>query len=346
MAISSFITIGNAQDAGEVPITPATNFYGSQGNVATNRSLLDSELNRAAEAARQKKALMAAMAAQSPAQHPVYTTAEDFLEANKPNWPTRPPGESGSYDSPARSYATPSTQNYTRPATSAAVPEFGPSSKPSFFDRLLKKDSGGDDFTSNTYDSPPPAATYENSPPSLPEPPAMSPEEMAARDSAMLEAVAASEAVDPPGQEKKGGLFGKLFKRNRSEAAPPASIPEPAPQADLPSEMVETPVTNGESANAPIPDPEPFETAAAAPSAPAPEPTTAPVADIFSRRASAESATSSTATVASDSQVEVGGVLVTLYEGTAVGVISQDGGTTKIRLQDQRVGTIKSSELR
>ena len=174
----------------------------------------------------------------------------------------------------------------------------------------------------------------------------MSPEEMAARDSAMLEAVAASEAVDPPGQEKKGGLFGKLFKRNRSEAAPPASIPEPAPQADLPSEMVETPVTNGESANAPIPDPEPFETAAAAPSAPAPEPTTAPVADIFSRRASAESATSSTATVASDSQVEVGGVLVTLYEGTAVGVISQDGGTTKIRLQDQRVGTIKSSELR
>lgn len=349
LAVSSFITIGNSQDAGEAPATPITNFYGSQGNVATNRTLLDSEMNRAVEEARQKKALMAAMAAQSQAQQPVATNAESFLAANKPNWPTPPPSESGPLESPPRSYAPPSVPNYTQPATIAAGPDFEPAAKPGLFSRLLKKDEGEDDFTNNPYISPPPAATYQNTPPSLPEPPPVSPEEMAARDAAMLNSVSAPEAVELPGQEEKGGFFGKLFKRSRSETAPADSIPVPAQQADLPPEMAEVPALPEEPANAPIPEPAPFETAAATPPpvpAPATAPSSAPVDDIFSRRTSGDSSTSDTATVTSEAQAEVGGVLVTLYEGTSVGVISRDGGTTKIRLKDQRVGTIKSSVLR
>lgn len=350
VAVSSFVAIGNAQDAG---VTPTTNVYGTQGNVATNRSLLQAEQDRATEAARQKKALMAAMAAQSMAAAPRPTTAAEFLAANKPNWPTPPPtnpdltGASSPAFGERRERIAPTLPDpQSRP--SAPVPQFDPPRKPGLLDKLKSRGSDEADFV-NPYESVP-AATYEDSSSTPPEPVTMSPEEAAARDEAMMDSVSSPGAVEMPGREEKSGLFGKLFNRNRDEASEPELIPSPAPdpQVDLPPEMVEAPATPEERVDAPIPEPEPFETAEVAPE-PAPAPATvptAPVADIFSRRANADMAAGETATVATDVQADVGGVLVTLYEGTQVGVISRDGGTAKIRLKDQREGTVSASALR
>lgn len=352
VAVSSIVVIGNAQDTGEgteVPTVPTSNLYGSQGNVATNRALHEAELNRAAEAARQKKALMSAMAAQSMAAAPRPTSAEAYLAANKPNWPTPPPS-SGPDITTASSQAFGDRRERIAPTLpdpsgqpSALVPQFE-QEKPGLFDRL-RRNSNSSDSAQNSFE-PVPASSYEVM--ASPEPTLVGAEDAVAGDEAMRESVAAPETVEMPGSERSSGFLGKLFGRDRGTGSTSESIPAPAPepQVDLPPEMAEAPALPEPSADAPIPEPEPFETAAVEPQ-PAPEPAPpAPVADIFTRRANADMGTTETATVTAEVQADVGGVLVTLYEGTKVGVISRDGGTAKIRLQDQREGTVKASALR
>ncbi len=354
VAVSSIVALGNAQDTGEgtaAPAVPTNNLYGSQGNVATNRALHEAELSRAAEAARQKKALMAAMAAQSTAAAPRPTSAEAFLAANKPNWPTSPSSSEPditSASSPAfgerRERIAPTLPDPTR-APSASVPEFE-QKKPGLFDRLRKNSRGPDSFE-NPYESVP-ASSYQESTSTPPEATSAGPESEISREAAMLDSVSAPETAELPGREEKSGFLGKLFGRDRDTGSAPQPIPAPAaePQSELPPEMAEAPAFPEESADAPIPEPEPFETASVDPQ-PAPEPApSAPVADIFTRRSNADMGAAETATVTTEVQADVGGVLVTLYEGTKVGVISRDGATAKIRLQDQREGTVRASALR
>lgn len=83
------------------------------------------------------------------------------------------------------------------------------------------------------------------------------------------------------------------------------------------------------------------EGAASAPPAPAgPE----EVAPIFQRRAGAP-ASGETAAVKTESEANVAGVLVRLYEGDKVSVLSRNGSDVTIRLADQRVGTVSASVL-
>ncbi|MDF1824331.1 MAG: hypothetical protein P1U68_06795 [Verrucomicrobiales bacterium] len=78
--LSCFAFTGNAQES--VPQT-----YVTQGNVQQNKSIYENEMQRAALEARRLKELKAAMASSGANPAPVYTTAEEFLAANRPPMP-------------------------------------------------------------------------------------------------------------------------------------------------------------------------------------------------------------------------------------------------------------------
>lgn len=90
--LSCFAVAGNAQDA--VPQA-----YITQGNVQQNKSTYDNEMQRAAQEARRLKELKAAMASSGAGPAPVFTTAEEFLAANRP---PMPPPSSEPRPSPVR----------------------------------------------------------------------------------------------------------------------------------------------------------------------------------------------------------------------------------------------------
>lgn len=306
-------------------------FYGVQGNTAMARSLHEKEQAAAVRQARIKKELMAAMAAQSMAARPqTFTTAEEYMAANKP--PTPPPSDDVDNFVPRTSYVpdfepVPEIRQTVRPpARSVEMPK----QKMRLLDRLKAKKAAaqGPEFDmENPYvDSPAPAADYSeaSTPPST--------EEIAARDAAMMEATQ-SEGVVPvgnlPQKEKKGGFFSKLFK--------PSGNPEPDPV---------TPVYT-DPAPPMVADTPPAPPVATTPSPPSvsPAPSQDRPASIFTRRNSTPSASGQTVSVTRDVDANIGGVLVALFSGDRVEVVEKNGSTATIRLPDQRIGTVDASAL-
>lgn len=163
-SLSCFVFSGNAQDA----VPPA---YVTQGNVQQNRSTYENELQRAAQEARQKKELMASMAASGGTAPPVITTAEQFLAADRPPMPApsepRPAPVRGEAYVP--SFDAPSTNTGSTPAGSFEMPE----KERSFFKWLKTKKKkttdptfepvGASDYT-NPYEEPGNADTAESAP--------------------------------------------------------------------------------------------------------------------------------------------------------------------------------------
>lgn len=162
---------------------------------------------------------------------------------------------------------------------------------------------------------------------------------------------------------RRGGLLDRLFKREKeSPEVAPSVAPVPS-GGDLPPGPPPAAPSMGNTSNPPsadrIPEPPSFgsttpgpsaaesnmPTEAGAPAPPAAE-DTEEVAPIFQRRAAAASpAAGELAAVTAESEANVDGVLVRLYEGDKVTVLSRSGSDAMIRLPDQRVGRISASFL-
>lgn len=358
LALSCFATLGNGQD-GALPPTPA-NGWGVQGNTAWTQAQHRAELEKAALAARQKKAMMESMASVA-IKPPTITTAEQYLEYYKPATPRSPAGSGMSTEAIRSNSYVPEFQNNARtgggnapsnpaPPATVTTPE-----KKSLFG-LFKSKEKEPDFssgpTANPYSNPlPPSAAYPEPAPggigSTP-PPAAPAAAMAPADPAAVENSLETATAGAP-EAKKPSLFGRLFSKEK-ETAPPAAVAPPTPYP--------APGTTPAPAAAPaqpsgIPSPPSFDgPAPAAAPAPAPAPA-APAASeggesggasIFVNRSRPEAA-GQTASVLSTTQATVSGVLVRLYEGTQVSVLERSGSMARVRLPDGREGTIAASAL-
>lgn len=178
-------------------------------------------------------------------------------------------------------------------------------------------------------------------------------------------AVSAEDAMNQATQgdvelpEQKGGFFSKLFGKKKAGKMPdtppeqpvmPAEYPD-APQVDsLPPETVpvspETALAPTDSPEPPagsfeIPDAPAINEAPVAPPKPAPIET---IASIFKKKKGPAAAGMST--VVSNVDANVSGVLVKLFKGDQVELLEQTGATARVRLRDQRVGTVPASVLR
>jgi hypothetical protein len=165
------------------------------------------------------------------------------------------------------------------------------------------------------------------------------------------------ETPSPPAS--RGGLLDRLFKREK-EAPETASSNSQLPlRGELPPAPPVAPAVPP-TVSSPSPDriPEPPSFRETAPSPRAGEPSMAEkpilssppepeeeIAPIFQRRV-APSAAGETATVTVESEATVSGVLVRLYKGDQVRVLSRNGSEATIRLADQRVGTINAGVLK
>lgn len=346
LALAYLPILGNGQD-GALPPTVVQNAPGIQGNVAWTRAQQDAELDRAAAAARQKKAVMESMLTQVQ-RPPVITSAEQYLAVNRPAVPRSPEG-SGPSPQAMRSNAyvpafenAPARTGVAQGATSApASPEL-PQKKGGLFSLFKSKEKEAE--TAPDLPPPPPA--------SYPETPVG--ETMGSAPPAE-EAASSSSATEQSVEAEKPSLFGKLFARDKAtEPSLPgqATLLPPAGDAGavgaMPTvpEAAEAPATTGSPDG--IPNPPSFD----APEAPTSAPT-APAtgnesgdAPIFSRRSSSSGGGAGpTAIVLAASQATVGGVLVRLYEGTQVTVLERNGSMARIRLADGREGTIAASAL-
>ncbi len=159
--------------------------------------------------------------------------------------------------------------------------------------------------------------------------------------------------VEMPG--KKGGFFSKLFGGKKAESLPesaPPSMPSEYPTVPQSDALPPEPVPEVAQTDAfEIPDApginDPPVAAPAPPTSPAPpsEPVVASGASIFKAKKAAETA-GTKLTVVSDVNATVSGVLVKLFEGDKVEMLGQTGALARIRLKDQRVGTVAASALR
>lgn len=309
MALALFLTVGNAQEN----TLPVSTVYATQGNVARRQSLEELEMLAAVQAAREKKALMAAMASYSMPQQ-VITTPEQFLLANPPRVPAPRNEDGDSADSmvkkteevPAFDSAPGAGRSPAPPRNGAPAPE-APPAKVGFLDLLKgmnrKKDSDGG---VNPYVLDKPAPMESTTDPSLAESGAPKPP-------------ASTDAVG--GIFKRGG--GNPTSMDAGEgggALPAGSIPEVPPLGS------DSQATNpGEGT---------------VPSASEMPPQDAP---IFRRQTGTVSG--ELASLKATAEADVGGVLVSVWEGTQVKVLSQSEGIATIQLPDQRIGTIKASAL-
>lgn len=356
LAVSLFATLGNGQDGGLAPtIVQGGSGPGVQGNVAWTQSQQDAELDRAALAARQKKALMEAMASYSQ-KPPVVTSAEQYLQVHRPPMTRSPEG-------PGTTAAANRSNNYvpafetgatgrgisTSPAPEtarSASPEL-PEKKPGLFALFQSKKKTG--VSGELLPDPdavpvPPAASY-------PEPTAMNvgaapapSAPPAPTDAGANDAIAA--ATGGGTEPEKPSLFGKLFGKPKSTE--PSSMPDPtlsAPVAPAAPPVPGTNVTPPPADPVGIPSPPSF----SAPPAPMPQtPTSAAAAEgessIFVRR-SGGNAAGTNATVLETTQATVAGVLVKLYEGSSVSVLERSGSMARVRLADGREGTVAASAL-
>jgi hypothetical protein len=362
LALSCFATLGNGQD-GALPPTPV-NGWGVQGNPAWTRAQNEAELEKAALAARQKKALMNSMAtvAHKP---PTITTAEQYLQVHKPAVPRSPEGavapapitRSNPYvpqfeNASPRAVASGTSAANTPRSTTVTTPE-----KKSGFFGLFKTREKEPDFSGGSSEMPPPpAAAYpEPAPGAIGSATTTAAPAAPAPDMAPVDPAAREEAIETATtgtlEEKKPSLFGRLFSKEKEAA------PAPAPVAPTPY-----PAPGGSPAPAPadvaggIPTPPSFEDPAPAKPAPmpaAPAAATAPTeatgsgaapASIFVDR-SRPAASAPSASVLTTTQATVSGVLVRLYEGTEVSVLERNGSMARVRLPDGREGMIAASAL-
>jgi len=298
LALALIVTLGNAQE----DALPVSTVYATQGNVATRQSRDEADMQAAVQAARQEKALKAAMAAYTQPRQ-VITTPEQFLAANPPRVPAAPNGEgdlSGfmvKKDDEVPEFEPVSGGAGSRGPLLSAVPiEAEPAGKAGIFDWLKPKKQSA---------SPAPAPNT-------------------------LEADPGSSPVERP----KKGPFAALFKRGDVAPSPASGENSERPPGTevsngLATTTAETAVS-GERVSAPAP--------------PIDSGTDDTTTSIFVPRQPVVPSGGS-ARLKKASEANVGGVLVSIREGTQVGILSERGGMATIQLPDQRVGTIKSSTL-
>jgi hypothetical protein len=371
LALTCFASLGNGQD-GALPPTPV-NGWGTQGNLAWTKAQHDAELEKAALAARQKKALMNSMAtvAHKP---PTITTAEQYLQVYKPAVPRSPEGSGASAPITRSNPYVPQFENTTAPSggggsstanAPASPPVTTPEKKSGLFG-LFKTKEKEPEFSGGSSTMPlPPAAAYPEPAPggigstSAPAPapgtaPDMAPVDPAAREAAL------ETATSGPADEKKPSLFGRLFSKDKDATpapAPAAPSPYPAPGAAPAPAPAPTETAGGIPTPPSFDDPAPAMPAApsSAPAAPATPPTAPPApaakpgsdaapASIFVDR-SRPAAAAPSASVLTTTQATVSGVLVRLYQGTQVSVLERNGSMARVRLPDGREGTIAASAL-
>ena len=357
-----------------MPPTPV-NGWGTQGNLAWTKAQHDAELEKAALAARQKKALMNSMAtvAHKP---PTITTAEQYLQVYKPAVPRSPEGSGASAPITRSNPYVPQFENTTPPSggggssttnAPASPPVTTPEKKSGLFGLFKTKEkepefSGG----SSTMPLPPAAAYPEPAPGGIGSTSAPAPAPGTASDMAPVDPAAREEAIETATtgtpEEKKPSLFGRLFSKDKEPASAPAPVaptPYPAPggsPAPAPA-PAPTEVAGGIPTPPSFDDPAPAMPAApsSAPAAPAAPPTAPPApaakpgsdaapASIFVDR-SRPAAAAPSASVLTTTQATVSGVLVRLYQGTQVSVLERNGSMARVRLPDGREGTIAASAL-
>lgn len=362
LALSFSAGFGNGQES--VP-PPPPDGYGIQGNVVWNKALQASELDRAALAARQKKALMQSMATVAH-RPPVITSAEQYLQVHRP--PTPPPGESASAPSPVRrdtyvpafENASPTVRPEQGSTPVAELPRKRPSLFPLFRGKREGEQSGG--FL-------PGPAEPEMAPPTTSYPEPASPETVGS-----AHPPTAAQAIDRPspellaeatrneGPNEKPSFFGRLFSREKG-AATPEPVAEglgASPAFPDPASPMEAPVDPPLPVSG-IPSPPSFD-GPAAPVSLAPAPAALPAnesasetvpppaseggsgSSIFVRR-TATPADGENRVVRAATKATVDGVLVTLHKGTEVAVLERRGSLARIRLPDQREGTVAASAL-
>lgn len=331
-----------------MPPTPE-NGWGVKGNTTFTKALHQEELDKAALAARQKKALMNSMASVSK-RPPTLTTAEQYLEYHKPAVPRSPEGADGSSSIPRSNPYVPEFEN-GESRTGRAHVESSPASPPPSTVSSKEKKGGlfglfrtkeaEPDFPDAPPTAPlPPAASYPEpnsegiGAPTQPTPTAMETNEPdpAAREAALNSATAGT------AESKRPSIFGRLFtKQAEPSAAPSATSPSTDPSPGIsPAPAPQTEPTG-------IPSPPSLDSPAPA-EAPAPTAPATTTASIFVNRNSPTAAGSS-ATVLGTTQATVSGVLVRLYEGTSVTLLERNGSMARIRLPDGREGTVAASAL-
>lgn len=310
LALSLFLSLGNAQDN----TLPVSTVYATQGNAAKRQSLEEVEMQAAIQAAREKKALMAAMSAYAMPQQ-VITTPAQFLLANPPRVPAAPnEGESagGSIekknDEVPMFEPAPGVGNSSTPPIKVAPT---PAPKVGLFDLLKAKNRKN-------------ASVADGNPYAMEQP---SPPESISNTSEVSQGAPVQTAPNEP----VGGIFkrgdsmpGTTPSRDDSDSLPVA----PASDATTVGSVNQGGNGGGETA----------------PSTPSGAGMTQPDAPIFIRRQSS-SLSGETASLKSTAEAEVGGVMVSVWEGTEVKVLSKNGGMATIQLPDQRVGTINASAL-
>jgi hypothetical protein len=369
LAVSYFATLGNGQDGAVAPtIVQGASGPGIQGNVGWTQAQQDAELDRAALAARQKKALMESMASYSQ-KPPVITSAEQYLQVHRPAVPRSPEGSGPTPQAVRSNNYVPAFENASSsrsgsdsgsaPAMLGSSPDL-PEKKPGLFSLFKSKEKAevvGDPGPNPYSGAPaPPAASYPEtsamnadpaSTPPSPAPPTSAP----ASDPATTSNAVAAATEGAPAAEKPS-LFGRLFGKSKTSA--PSAMPDPSLSSPgMPSSPPLPPPTEGPASSDPvgIPSPPSFSAPPAPASAPAASPAPAPATggsgeetSIFVRREGGGGAGSG-ATVLTTAQATVAGVLVKLYEGSSVTVLERSGSMARIRLSDGREGTVAASAL-
>jgi hypothetical protein len=150
--------------------------------------------------------------------------------------------------------------------------------------------------------------------------------------------------------KQKGGFFSKLFGKKKADTPPdlapvmPSEYPTGEQVESMPPETVapEAPTVNPFE----IPDaPSMNEAPVTPPTPPAAEVSTTTGGSIFKVKKAA-TASGTKMTVTAEVNANVSGVLVKLFEGDQVEMLGQTGSLSRIRLKDQRVGTVAASALR
>ncbi len=307
VAVSFFFVLGNAQDGA----LPTSTIYATQGVSRHGRRSTRQKCSKRFRL-RQEKALKAAMAAYSPQQQVITSTAQ-FLAANPPRVPMPKPGEGGDGgdDDMRRTTEVPEFDPIPqsgRENPAAVIDDSAlalPTRKAGLFERMKSK-SRNSAFATTTN------ATSAGVNPYAIEQPA-SPDSISNSSSR--------------GATGNGGGLARFFgMRKRGDVTVDAGS---LPAVELPDRGP------GGSAGAPPAGTD------------LPGVAVAPVgseSSIFVPRQPV-SVSGEPATLKMTVDADVAGVLVSLREGTMVGILSERGGIATIQLPDQRVGTLKSSVL-
>jgi len=339
LLVSHFTLLGNGQDGALSPtIVRGDSGPRVQGSVGWTQAQNEAELASAALVARQKKALMGAMASLSQ-KPPVITSAEQYLQVNRPAMPRSSVGSApapqtarSDHDVPAFKAGGTAVAGEEGTSATSPAPSVGlPGKKTGLFALFQSKEDGtSGGLLRNPELSDEPSAAGGDI-----EPPAASPDP-ASETTSTQAAVTNEAAVTLDSPMERPPFFGRLFGKSKVSE----SFPISDPSGSTP------PVVAG--LNPPLPTAAPVSNDVLAPTlAVAP----APMArgsdggsSIFLKRPPSLDS-GARATVLTTSQATVSGVLVRLYEGSSVSVLERSGSMARIRLADGREGTVAASAL-